>query len=83
MKLVVYNYFMETTVSQMSVSELRKLISDVVSDVVEEKLAQYADPDAGLEFREDFVDLIKRQDERIRNGERGTPLEKVMEELGL
>ncbi len=59
MKLVVYNYFMETTVSQMSVGELRKLISDVVSDVVEEKLAQYADPDAGLEFREDFVDLIK------------------------
>ena len=30
---------METTVSQMSVGELRKLISDVVSDVVEEKLA--------------------------------------------
>lgn len=67
----------------MSVGELRKLISDVVSDVVEEKLAQYADPDTGLELREDFVDLMKRQDERIRSGERGIPMEKVMDELGL
>ena len=67
----------------MSVGELRKLISDVVSDVIEEKLAQFADPDSGLDFREDFLELMRHQDKRLKNGERGVPMEKVMEEMGL
>ncbi len=67
----------------MSVGELRQLISEVVADVVDDRLARYSDPDAGLEFREDFVELMKRQDERIRNGEKGVPMEQVMKELGL
>ena len=71
---------METTISQMSVGELRKLISDVV----EEKLAQYADPDAGLELRDEIKELLIRQRERFDSGEdRGVPADQVYRELGL
>lgn len=61
----------------MSVSELRQMISDVV----EEKLAKYADPDHGLEFREDFVEMIQLQDERTKAGEQTVPFEDVLKEL--
>ncbi|MGH9947246.1 MAG: hypothetical protein ACRD6X_08615 [Pyrinomonadaceae bacterium] len=79
--MIVYNEsVMETTVSQMSVGELRKLISDVV----EEKLAQYADPDAGLEPRDEIKELLIRQRESFNSGEdRGVPAEQVYRELGL
>lgn len=68
---------METTVSQMSISELRELISDVV----EEKFAKYSDPDYGLELREDFVERMREQQKRIDEGERGIPFEDVVREL--
>ncbi len=74
---------METTVSQMSVVDLRKLISDVVSDVVEEKLAHFTDPDAGLEYRDDFIEMMKRQDERLAKGEKTVPMDQVMADLGI
>lgn len=74
---------MENTVAQMSVSEFRSLITDVVADVIEEKLSHFADPDAGLEFRQEFVERIRQQDERIKNGERLIPYEEVVKELGL
>ena len=70
---------METTVSEMTVSELRTLISDVV----EEKLAQYSDPDAGLELRDEVRELLLRQDNEIRLGNRGIGLDELLEELGI
>jgi hypothetical protein len=69
---------METRVSQMTVSELRQLISDVVH----EQLAPLTDPDYGLELREDFVERMREQQQRIDNGERGKPFEDVVRELG-
>jgi hypothetical protein len=64
----------------MSVSELRELISDVV----EEKLAKYSDPDHGLELREDFVEKLREQQERFERGEEKLiPAEDLYRELGL
>ena len=68
---------MENTVSQMSVSELRELISDIF----DEKFAEYSDPDRGLEFRDDFVEMIRLQDERIKAGEQTIPFEEVLNEF--
>lgn len=75
---------MEATVSQMSIAELRHLITDVVSDVVEQKLSHYADPDAGLELRDDFQRMLVEHSERVARGEeRLIPAEQVYKELGL
>ncbi len=67
----------------MSVHDLRTMITGIVSDVVEEKLARFVDPDAGLELRDEFVELMRQQNERVRLGERGVPFEDVLIELGL
>ena len=63
----------------MTVSELRTLISDVV----EEKLAQYSDPDAGLELRDEVRELLLRQDNEIKQGNRGIGLDELLEDLGI
>lgn len=64
----------------MSISALRELISDVV----EEKLAKYTDPDHGLELREDFVERLITQKEKFDAGEEtGISAEQVYSELGL
>jgi hypothetical protein len=55
---------METTVSQMTVSELRELIADVVH----EELAVIADPDYGLEIRDEVRERILQQSEDLRLG---------------
>ena len=70
---------MEPTVSDMTVSQLRELISEVI----DEKLKVLADPDYGLELREDFLERLLAQDEAIKNGERLIPLEEVMNRLGV
>lgn len=75
---------MENTVAQMSISDLRQLISDVVSDVVEEKLTHFVDPDAGLEFRDEFKrDLIAQRERLARGEEELIPAEQVYRDLGL
>ena len=70
---------METMVSQMTVSDLRQLIADVL----DEKLSEIVDPDKGLELKDELRELLLDQNERIKNGERGTPLEEVLAELGI
>ena len=71
---------MENRVSQMSVGELRELISEVV----EEKLAKYADPDYGLEFREEFVERIRQQSKDYREGKLHTvSLDELLADLGI
>ena len=70
---------MENTVSQMSVSDLRELISEVV----EEKFAKYADPDYGLELRDDLVERLHRQSEAVKRGERGIGLDELLSNLGI
>lgn len=70
---------METTVSQMTVSELRNLIADVV----EEKLTELIDREDDLEVADELKARLLRQKERIENGERGVALEDVVARLGL
>lgn len=70
---------MEPTVSEMTVDQIRELISEVI----DEKLRSLIDPDYGLELREDFVERLRKQDEAIKNGERLIPLEEVMANLGI
>lgn len=62
---------MATTVAEMTVAELRRLIEDVV----QEKLAEMVtDPDAGLELRPELVDQLRQQMAAVGRGERGIPL---------
>ncbi len=70
---------MEPMVSEMTVTQLREMISEVI----DEKLSALADPDYGLELREEFVERLRQQDEAIKNGERLIPLEEVMADLGI
>lgn len=70
---------METTVSEMTVSELRTLISDVV----EEKLAELVDREDSLDIGDALKERLLRQKQKIDNGERGVALEDVVARLGL
>ncbi len=64
----------------MSVSELRELISEVV----EEKIAKYADPDYGLEIRDDVRVRLLQQSKDFREGKLATvTLEEVLADLGI
>ena len=71
---------MATTVSQMTVDELR----DLIGDVVQEKLsALFTDDEDDLEITDELKERLLRQKKRIENGERGEPLEDVVTRLGL
>lgn len=70
---------MATTVADMTVSELRSLIAEVV----EEKLAEAVDPDEGLKLRPEFAAKLREEMAAIDRGERGVPGEEVLRRLGL
>ena len=71
---------MNTTVAQMTVEELR----EVIGSVVEEKLADlFKDSEDDLEFTDEFKQILARQNERVRNGDRGEALENIVARLGL
>jgi hypothetical protein len=70
---------METTVGQMTVDDLRRLISDII----DEKLTAVVDPDYGLELRDDVRDRLLKQQERVENGEQGIAAEQIYAEFGL
>ena len=71
---------MGSTVAELTVSELR----DLIADVVEEKLAELVrDPDEGLELRPEFVAELKERMARVAAGERGIPAEEAFARLGL
>jgi hypothetical protein len=61
--------------ADLSKEELKALISEVI----EEKLREFFDPDHGLEFREDFVQALETS---IASKER-IPFEDVKKRLGL
>jgi len=70
----------ERTISEMTLSELRRLIGEVV----EEKLTELGvDSDAGLELRPDLRRRLERDLQRVAGGERGERLEDVVDRLGL
>jgi len=71
---------MNTEVLQISVDDLRRL----VDEMVEEKLAiLFKDAEDNLEFTDEFKEMLARQDERIKNGDRGESLADVAARLGL
>ena len=71
---------MNTEVLQISVDDLRRL----VDEMVEEKLViLFKDAEDDLEFTDEFKEMLARQDERIKNGDRGESLADVAARLGL
>ena len=75
----MYTDVMENTVSEMTLSDLRKF----VLDVVDERLLETGDSDQGLEMRDEVRELLLRQSEATKRGERGIPAAQVYKELGL
>ncbi len=69
---------MATTVSQMTVHELR----DLIGDVIEEKLAFLIGEDES-EIADELRERLLRQKSQIANGERGVSMEDAVTRLGL
>ena len=71
---------MSVEVSQMTVEELRR----IVDEMVEEKLAVlFKDSEDDLEFTDELKEILARQSERIKQGDRGESLADVAARLGL
>jgi len=66
---------MAATVADLTPSELRLLIEDVVQEKLVELLG---DPDEGLELRPEIREPLERQRRRRERGARGTPLSAVL-----
>jgi len=71
---------MNTEVLQISVNDLRRMVDEMVG----EKLAVlFKDPEDDWEFTDELKEILARQTERIKNGDRGEALEDVVARLGL
>ena len=68
------------TVAQMTKEELR----EIIEMSIEQKLIEIlGDPDEGLTIRESVRDRLLRQREAVVAGERGQPLDDIVQQLGL
>ena len=71
---------MNTEVLQISVNDLRRMVDEMVG----EKLAVlFKDPEDDWEFTDELKEILARQSERIKRGDRGEALEDVVARLGL
>ena len=69
---------MNTKVLQITVEDLRQ----VVDEMVEQKLAVlFKDTENDLELTDELKTILARQNERIKNGDRGESLEDVAARL--
>ena len=68
------------TVAEMTKEEFREMIEAIVERKLLEMLG---DPDEGLPIRKAISDRLLRQKQAVASGERGEPLEKVTQRLGL
>jgi hypothetical protein len=66
-------------VGDLTVDEFR----DMVTDIIDARLNEWADPDAGLELRPEVIESIQRQRAEYAAGKRGKSLEEVSRRLGL
>ena len=71
---------MAATVAEMSKSELRHMIEDIVERKLRELLG---DPDEGLAIRKSLRDRLVRQRQKVARGERGEAFEGVVRRAGL
>lgn len=71
---------MTTTVAQMTTAEFR----DLLEDVIEQKLLELlTDPDQGWTLQTQVRNQLLQQQQATAAGERGQPLDKVLQQLGL
>ena len=71
---------MATMVAQMTQADLQKMIEGVV----EQKLLEIlGDPDEGLLIRKSVRDRLLRQRQLVAAGERGEPLEDLLQRMDL
>lgn len=72
------------TVAQMTQAEFRKMLETVIEATVEQKLLEmFGDPDQGLVIQKDVRERLLHQRHLVASGERGRPLNDVMQELEL
>lgn len=71
---------MVTRVSDLSVDELRTLIQESVTQTLMEL---FRDPDAGLELREDFKDVLQHSLRAVQAGGETLSAKSVASQLGL
>jgi len=72
------------TVAELTPAEFQKMLEDVVGTTVERKLLELlGDPDEGLGIRETFQARLHRQHAKVQDGERGTALYDVVQQLDL
>jgi uncharacterized protein involved in cysteine biosynthesis len=71
---------MMTTVAQMTTAEFR----DLLEEVIEQKLLELlADPDQGWILQAKVRNQLLQQQQATAAGERGQPLDSVVQQLGL
>lgn len=71
---------MQTTISELTIDQLKTIIGEVFDEKVQQYLSD--DDDEG-EMRPEFIERIVAQRKLLAMGERGVPMEKVMEEMGI
>ena len=71
---------MDATVAQMTTSELKEMIEEII----EQKLLDLlGDPDEGLPLRKSIRDRLARQKQAVATGERGKALYDIVRQLNL
>lgn len=70
---------MAETVAQMTPAELQAMIENVIEEKFVELLG---DPDEGLEVREELIEQLRQQQQRVAAGDRGRPMSEIVKELG-
>lgn len=71
---------METKVADLTVQELKEIVREVIIQTLSEMMA---DPDAGLELREEFIQEMRRSLAEVEAGGKTIPVEEVATKLGL
>lgn len=69
---------MTPTVGEMSPSDLREMIDEIVEQKLREILG---DPDEGLLLRDEVVARLQRQRQAVQAGERGQSLDSIIQRI--
>jgi hypothetical protein len=69
----------EPRIGDLTLDEFREMMSDLI----DARLAEWVDPDAGLEVRPEVIARIQRQRAEYAAGKRGKSLEEIARKYGL
>ena len=69
----------EPRVGDMTLNEFRAMMNALI----DERLSEWVDADAGLELRPEVVERIKRQRSEYATGKRGKSLEEIANKYGV